>query len=655
MKKLILAFALFASMLAQAQKPALPLLQEITYPVRTLNAELFKHGSGQPSWHERLDPSAHYRLIVPILDRVRKGELTVYQPFYPYSTPMTKSQCDSVLNPVSQAIIWNELTYEESLVEVQEKTDHTNILGLEFHEDWYFDTLSNRMQKQVKGIVVLKFNPEDYNYNFLPALRLFYVPLNAVAGSEMVHEKNLVTSLITYDVSIMNMEEDTRETRWWEENLEPSKRHILRAATFLRAKQGKQDVYSAEYPYTRQLKGTELDTIFTQHDTLLLEDLETGNLIKTPFPSETDPASIRKIRFHEEWYFDHSRMAMHKSVKGIVLLEHLEGEHTNPFRELFYVPLNDYDPKELQKPAQVKVPRISYMLVANEAPGTVKGLDTARFLAQLNQIVTSVKNGSRNAYLPVSQSNVDPPPSDILPAAEWQKHFEGVDTLMVETENGPEYKTTAWTLPPAATRGVYFNESWQFDPDRYIFQKQVNSIDLVIERDLMGAKLYVSAFNVSLDQANEKVVGKNQFLLGKDIESDVPIWDFLADGTISYDSWWNNGLEPLKSIAIIQKILDDVSAGRVSAYDPVDRKKLDPAQAKERMVYTQESYDPAGAPFPELKPLTYLQVHALRFHEEWYFDTDNNMFMKKVKGVTFMTRDPVKEALQPVFYVKMKN
>ena len=108
-------------------------------------------------WNENLEQSFRSEFCTFLID----SSLPKYGLDYPFNEQLSKSKIEESNLYFDQISIWDEETWEELydengdlVYEIDTNTiDYRNIHKIEFIEDWYFDTLTLSIKKDVKGAI----------------------------------------------------------------------------------------------------------------------------------------------------------------------------------------------------------------------------------------------------------------------------------------------------------------------------------------------------------------------------------------------------------------------------------------------------------------------------------------------------------------------
>jgi hypothetical protein len=202
------------------------------------------------------------------------------------------------------------------------------INSLSFNEKWYFDEETNTFTKKVAGVFLVQ---DEYTHN-IGMKESYYLPLNDT-NTNNYDRSNLLSETIIYDVPITKEnQENCSDYNWWHNYLEASNREkLLSLLTYkaLRDTITGIDVYVPTYPFDSLLKREKyvnhgINKIYYGRSNWYSGDPlmfgMTNLKIQACCTELSDWTTVRKIRFHEEWYFDSVDLRFEKKVLGIGLI-----------------------------------------------------------------------------------------------------------------------------------------------------------------------------------------------------------------------------------------------------------------------------------------------------------------------------------------------
>jgi hypothetical protein len=667
MKKALIIILWTIYIHAQAQKE---FLQEIVYTV-PLKYSGYENAIKNPAG--ALQASELFKFIAPILNKIKRGEITCYGEYYPFADVLlTRNEAINRLvkkysmidNDDSRADFKPDVT-----IEVTDTILYSQIGAIQFHEEWYLDKTDLSIEKKVKGIVLLKEiydnNTGTYKGN-TPAL---YIKLNS-ADASIVTQENLIKKDFYSETYIKNPDEYYREVEWWFENLEPSKRFKLNQSVIDKLKGNTFPIYDC-YNTSVKLGSSEIANTITSFDSVEVYD-DSGMPILEVRKNELAWNEITKVGFNETWYFDINKLTMMKIVHGIIpMKEQLKNNSVEVFEyvRLVYMPVNN-SKSNITTNRQITVNEFTHTNNIKLDTGyagkwaninAFAGIDTSAYYKIMSHFTSGIESGILNCYDYYNFYRSYGKNKKTLSTAEVKNIMHQTDTILViDTSTDKEKIITHTTdITPKMCKGIQFIESWKFDGEKYNFSKTVKSIVPAYEYYnksdgvFLGFK-YLPV--VDINSTNEKEMEKKSFLIADKISYLVSIkcahdW---RENYFNYNDWAINCMELSERKQMLDLILADVKSGKVTAYLPDGKynTKIKPADLKSIFNYKFL----VGDNFLEEK-LDYSKVAAIEFNEAWYFNAEKNMFYKKVIGITLM-RDKAMGAKGegeyiPLFYISI--
>jgi hypothetical protein len=135
-------------------------------------------------WVNQLEISKRYTLFEPILENSRSNKLTVFQPSYPYTVPLSKAEA---IDKNQFAITEPELDDEGHEIyhpsgDISMVTDTIELIyydigSVSIMADWYFDPENLIFEKDVKGVIPNEVM-FDENDNYIGNQPLYFVPFS---------------------------------------------------------------------------------------------------------------------------------------------------------------------------------------------------------------------------------------------------------------------------------------------------------------------------------------------------------------------------------------------------------------------------------------------------------------------------------------------
>ena len=201
------------------------------------------------------------------------------------------------------------------------------INSLSFYEKWYFDINTNIFSKRVTGIILFE---DKYTQNIGQTCN-YFVALNDTTTNEY-NSKYLVAKNIIYDVPVSKGDTIFNEYNWWHNYIEASKRERLFNIFQFKALDDTIlpfRTFAGKFPYDSLITKTKyinvgLGELFYGRSNWYASDPllfgMTDEKIQARSFQLSDWTTIKKLRFHEEWFFDPNKFRFEKKVLGIGMI-----------------------------------------------------------------------------------------------------------------------------------------------------------------------------------------------------------------------------------------------------------------------------------------------------------------------------------------------
>jgi hypothetical protein len=304
-----------------------------------------------------LDSNAKQKIINSLCDLVYNGSIPAIQ--YWGDTIGDMPDFINKLNDreIKDNFYWGsnvkyypDTTGDESKRKRDNQVYRDNIHSLSFLEKWSFDKLNNVFFKKVVGVILFQ---SKYTHN-TGMRESYFLPLNDSTLNNYLPQ-NLITNEIVYDVPVTKNEYNMNsDFNWWYNYLEASKREKF--FNFLTHKVLRDSVlpiqvYSPIYPFDSLIPRSKYintglgelyygRTVWYNSDPLMFG--MTDNKILQCCFELFNWTTIKKIRFHEQWYFDPEKFMFEKKVLGIGMIvdTYNENGQVNGEKFLVYYKLN---------------------------------------------------------------------------------------------------------------------------------------------------------------------------------------------------------------------------------------------------------------------------------------------------------------------------
>ena len=212
--------------------------------------------------------------------------------------------------------------------------DLNSMKAMKFDEEWNFNPGDLKFTKKVRGLFPA-MESDFLGHNGLKDM--FYMPLNTqVATPAKTDEMFVLGQNISSLVKIDGMEKLSQDGQvicgtLYNNYMEMSQRESMFKTLLDGVMSGKIRAFVEDGSHKKLLKPEDLKAMLLNY----AEDPEPG-MFKAPLGYQ----DIDGIRFYETWYFDVTKNAFFKQVKGIALGVSLGDAADNNFAMLFYVPVN---------------------------------------------------------------------------------------------------------------------------------------------------------------------------------------------------------------------------------------------------------------------------------------------------------------------------
>lgn len=294
--------------------------ERILYTVR------FDDSSGKDKGHyQHLDSKTKNKLIDQICDLVYEGKLPINTYWGETVAELPREGGFYAYNPNKRFKKNDSLTQHLDTANLNRDFDisiYRYLLNsLSFLEKWFYNSETNQFSKEVNGVILF--------HDRVPQYRRFtsdYVPFND-STKNYYDEKNLLVRNIIYDVEVSRNEQNkTEEFNWWLNFLEPSRREKLFTIFTRKALKDSTEKrylnrFYPDYPFAKIYP--ENDNIYygrfhEEHNNCFQN--RTKEFLMAHFFELEDWTTVRKLRFHENWYFDAEELRFEKKVLGIGMI-----------------------------------------------------------------------------------------------------------------------------------------------------------------------------------------------------------------------------------------------------------------------------------------------------------------------------------------------
>lgn len=202
---------------------------------------------------------------------------------------------------------------------------------LAFEEDWFFDAEGFQLYKTVNSYFPVNISEKGDGDNKMKEYRSCFTIKNDTSTKG---DMKLLAKNICYEFSLSK----ESPNNVWIEN--------LNTETFVKllidnALSGKVKTYSAINTKTAlSIDELKMALNVEQADTVMIEDISTGELKQSIITSELDYNKVKSVIFIEDWYYNDKTFSIEKKVKAIApvsVYDKCDGETTEEMKEILYV------------------------------------------------------------------------------------------------------------------------------------------------------------------------------------------------------------------------------------------------------------------------------------------------------------------------------
>lgn len=309
----------------------------------------------------RFDNATRIDFVETIFDKVRSGEVTVYEfDMLTYKQTCTDPE-ECFQNSIPKDAIKEYMGMHHSIPVFDMETGGAkydangnqifrdtidpytvdDVLALTFFEEWTIDEKTNILTKKVLGYAPCVAYYDSWSGNFYGIDRLFFIPCEEfkVKNKTLVKNFESSTQIVQsyYDEKSGDRFRDALTDVWWYEELLPDKRNRFvganefapflssnRVLKFYDPWQSEKSPldefpYSFEIDYEAAVRASQIVNSFPAVDpntgTFLYDD--NGQPVYEESVEDYEVTDIKSLGFIEEWFFDEVTLSIQKDVKGI--------------------------------------------------------------------------------------------------------------------------------------------------------------------------------------------------------------------------------------------------------------------------------------------------------------------------------------------------
>ncbi len=297
---LFLVFALTAAF-DSAEQPATAIAQtssvslgEFLYTV-TLNKDMPIEDAQYRWFHEYLEPGVNDSVFEPLLELIKRKQITVYEPIYPFQTKMDPDVAAGLFVSVDSVVYEDPFNPGELLYAMLKNEQHAyEVVSLTFHERWDYDPATLSLTKTVLGIIP---NLERFANMGEPLIKLTcYIPINNNPLTSATVTVGGITSDFTADGEThnndINVEFIARDS-----GVSVNQNKVaVRILGDIKSKSNEKNftLYEPDFPFTHAVD----------------KSLKAGKL------TMLDKANM--LMFYEDWEINPRQRVFRKTVKGVI-------------------------------------------------------------------------------------------------------------------------------------------------------------------------------------------------------------------------------------------------------------------------------------------------------------------------------------------------
>lgn len=595
-----------------------------------------------PDWyHEFIEPRLNDSLMNPIMTGVIEKKISVRSPKYLFTEVLN---ADSASQSIQFTYIneWNDYDDYTGVETFRSDTEYYacsayDVVGITFHEDWYYDQASSTLIKKVKGILPLFL---DESRDVVEAK--FYVPFSDGA----VTKRDAGVTGITYDFDLgpQKIDNDGAYAMFGASDAFQIKQVAAWVSFMTTVKQSCHDK-----------NATLCFPAFPQEQVM---DATTQNAVL----SYVDGA--KEIRFKEDWIADYTNMRFAKYVRGVtfgqktkIMVNIGTDFDSNMVEREFmlahaFVPMN----RSLQKPVlptAFVADRIAYGAVYNYGKSNVnyprfETADSLKLVSVLQNIFENARDGKRKIYADTATHfYFDAWQTELFGLTEAQRkeifwpHQSGYNEL----DNYYSMRNID-TVPFSKFCGFRFYESWYFDPVNSTFRKNIQGIGATRYGRRPGdEEHYEDKVAVSFGYVNPTdpldSIRQPKYLVAKNVitpvqinaEESIAMWgNYGSFFEYIYSPQYRENLEFYQRYQLVESVLRNVQAGKMTAWSPSEKNKAFSLPEFNAML------DTVMSDYELARPNLFMAFDELAFDEDWYFNPRTGQIYKHVNAITFGRR-----------------
>lgn len=605
-------------------------LGEFLYTV-TLNKDMPIEEAQYRWFHEYLEPGVNDSVFEPLLELIKRKQITVYEPNFPFQTKMdanTASELFLSYDSMDLEDPYNPGTY---LIATMKNEHHASeVFSVTFHERWEYDPATLTLTKMVLGIIPNLERFSNIGESIIKSS--CYIPIK----NETFDLTTVTVSGITSDFIVDGSEHsDAYNSEFIAKSATISAGQNTVSGRIIgdiksRSSEKKFVLYEPDFPFTvaveKNLKAEKLTAI--------------GN--------------SNMLMFYEDWEINPRLQIFRKKVMGVIPVNEKRFAQVPDSAKWIYeksalVPFNGFIPQQLSKDV-CSIERISFDVrfkSGYESRPKEMSMDDSAFLDSVAlDIREHVKRMEVKSFGPRTYRGwCDPFANDYVEFNKEQVRELFYRTDTVEVENIEDGTFIKMAIEPEYHHdldcGLRFFENWTFNFKKQSFSKQTLFVGM--DRYLLEDQMYQRGFRFiyfyKCPLTTPKEAKSAEFLYRSSIYSGSllnynevdPDESENGEKVIAYFDNWHENIDPSRRYAFIQPVIDLVRLGTVQAYKPGQGSAA--LSVSDFNLMLKDLAVKSG--LKEKPGMEFVLFNQIFFEERWYYNRVNGQIYKEVVGITF--------------------
>lgn len=254
-------------------------------------------------WIQNIEGSKREVFIKQIMNAAIIGKVKVYDNNNNVISPVVLKNSLGIVDTVTLKRAKEPFDFFDTIIVT--KFDFDDVGIIQFREQWLVGEDEFFIEKKINGFGLC-------SEKFSSGKPVFWIYPDSNHTISDDKRSKILTGRIQYDVPIVTIEPNQK---WWDQNIESSKREPFLNSLMEAAFSGKYKLY--DY-FNNIITKEEVLAMNRRVYTLAIQKaVEPYEWYDTVVVSEFDPKDIKKIRFLEEWYLDEPGFGFRKNILGI--------------------------------------------------------------------------------------------------------------------------------------------------------------------------------------------------------------------------------------------------------------------------------------------------------------------------------------------------